>query len=64
MEYLATLNGISSSTVDELSSMQFVARDAWMWHNVQLRVNFRYIRQSCAFWGWLRRGNSLEFALA
>lgn len=46
MDYLDALNGIPSSTIDEWSDMDFVARDSWVWYKAYLRVELRYVRKS------------------
>lgn len=50
IDYLDVLNGVPSSTIDEWSGMDFVARDARVWPKAQLHVDVRYIRKSSGFW--------------
>lgn len=47
---MAALHGIPGSTIDELSGMDFVTRDAWVWRKTQLHIDFRSVRKSGGFW--------------
>lgn len=50
MDYLAALNGIPSTTIDEWSTMEHVTRNKWVWRKAKLWVCFHYIPKSGPFW--------------